>query len=278
MHAQGMFRRTALLATLLAAVGCGGSSNDGPAGGLAGYLTHVASGNLTGALRTGTPPTGNGPVVTLDSAGITIPGGSKQITVNSPTSFTSVAIMVQGVDGYYELAGLPSATTAVVVVTFAQTLPNTFSLAVSAGSGSGFGAAQALPVTVTSVGTGDVQVNVSWDVDSDVDLHVVDPTGEEIYYGHKTAASTGVLDLDSNAGCSLDHKRSENITWAAGKAPRGTYTVRVDYWSACSVAKTNYVVTANVAGQAAKVQNGSFTGPGDNGGSGSGTLIYTFTY
>ena len=278
MHTHGI-HRTALLATLLAAVGCGGSSSDSHTG-LSSYLTHVASGNLTAALRTGTPPAGSGPVVTLQSEGITIPGGSKQITVNSATSFTSVAVMVQGVDGFYELDGLPAGTTAVVVVTFGQTLPNTFSLAISAGAagGGGFGTAQALPVTITSVGTGDVQVNVSWDVDSDVDLHVVDPSGEEIYYAHTTSASNGVLDLDSNAGCSLDHKRSENITWPTGKAPRGTYTVRVDYWSACSVAKTNYVVTANVSGQAAKVQNGSFTGSGDNGGSGSGTLIYTFTY
>lgn len=277
MHTQGRIRRTALVAVLLAAVGCGGSDSSSNTG-LGRYLTQVASGNLTATLHTGTPPAGSGPVVTLDSSGITIPGGSKQITVNSATSFTAVAVMVQGVDGYYELTGLPPGTTTLLVVTFAQALPNTFSLQVSSGSGAGFGTAAPLPVTVTSVGTGDVQVNVSWDVDSDVDLHVIDPTGEEIYYGNSSARSTGVLDLDSNAGCSLDHKRSENITWAAGKAPRGTYTVRVDYWSACSVSKTNYVVTANVAGQATRVQNGSFTGSGDSGGAGSGTLIWTFTY
>jgi uncharacterized protein YfaP (DUF2135 family) len=131
---------------------------------------------------------------------------------------------------------------------------------------------------MTVVGTGSIQVNVSWDVDSDVDLHVVDPSGEEIYYGHTASASGGSLDLDSNAGCSLDHKRSENITWPANSAPRGTYIVRVDYWSSCGVSATNYTVTAQVAGQPVRVQSGTFTGDGDGGSRGSGTTIWTFTY
>ena len=56
---------------------------------------------------------------------------------------------------------------------------------------------------------------------SDVDLHVVDPRGEEVFYGHPNSASGGRLDLDSNAACDLDHKRNENITWPVGRAPRG---------------------------------------------------------
>jgi hypothetical protein len=50
------------------------------------------------------------------------------------------------------------------------------------------------------VGTGAVQVNVTWDLDVDVDLHVLDPRGEEIYYDHRRSASGGVL--RPGPGCS----------------------------------------------------------------------------
>jgi uncharacterized protein YfaP (DUF2135 family) len=190
-----------------------------------------------------------------------------------------VAVYVQSIDGYYEITGLPSGTSAEIVITYAQGAQGTFTVGVAAGSGTGFGAAQTVPVTIyTQAGTGAVQVNVSWNTAADVDLHVVDPSGEEIYYGHRSAASGGTLDLDSNAACGGDDKRAENITWPASGAPRGTYIVRVDYWSACSASSTNYTVTANVAGQPLRVQNGTFTGEGDFGGAGSGTTIWTFTY
>jgi hypothetical protein len=267
------------LAALVMAAGCnfGGGVNSG----LGSYISRVSSadGTLSATLRSGTPAAGTGPVVTLGGTdAATIPGGSRLLTVNSTTSFTSVAVAVQGVDGYYELSGLPSGTSAEILLTISQHAPATFTLTVAAGGGSGYGLVQTVPVQLTEVGTGDVQVNVSWDVDSDVDLHVVDPSGEEIFWEHRDAASHGTLDLDSNADCQLDHVRSENITWPAGTAPRGTYTVRVDYWSSCSVSATHYVVTANVSGQATRVETGDFTGQGDMGGAGDGTLIWTFTY
>ena len=273
--------RPATLALLAAVAACGGSSSNNVSSGLPTYVSRVSNldSSLTATLRSGDPPSGGGPAVTLtgeDAA--TIAGGSRQLTVSSADTFTQVAVSVQGVPGYYALSGLPAGTSAVIVVTVSQQAPATFTLAVAAGGGTGYGTVQTLPVTLTAVGTGDVQVNVSWDVDSDVDLHVTDPSGEEIYYAHRTSASGGTLDLDSNAGCAIDHKRSENITWPAGTAPRGAYTVRVDYWSACDVTSTSYVVTANVKGQAAQVKNGTFTGPGDSGGRGSGTQIFTFTY
>jgi hypothetical protein len=273
-------RSAAAFLLLAGSIACGGSSHPAVVAGLASHISQVSVGGLDAALRTGHPATGSGPVVTLDAGAdaVTIPGGSRLVTVTSPTAFTTVAVAVQGVDGYYELTGLPSGTAVTLVVTFSQHAPASFTLAISAGAGTGYGTVSTLPVAMTSVGTGDVQVNVSWDVDSDVDLHVVDPSGYEIFYGQSSSTSGGSLDLDSNAGCSLDHKRSENITWPAGGAPRGTYTVRVDYWSSCSVTATNYVVTANVTGQATRIDSGQFTGSGDTGGLGAGTLIWTFTY
>ena len=124
--------------------------------------------------------------------------------------------------------------------------------------------------------TGDVQVSVSWDAPSDVDLHVVEPDGNDIYYGNPSSSSGGQLDVDSNAACSIDGRQIENIRWS-GQAPAGTYTVRVDYWDACGVARTNYLVTVK-NGASTQTFTGVFTGEGDQGGFGSGRLITTFVH
>jgi hypothetical protein len=182
-----------------------------------------------------------------------------------------------GIDGYYELALPATQTNATVLLEFPQTIPlHELELLFAVGDASGaVGPFAALSTTVTAVGTGDVQVTLSWDADSDVDVHVVDPSGEEIFYGHRRSASGGELDLDSNAGCSIDGIRNENITWPAGRAPQGQYTVRVDYWDACGVQQSNYTVRINSGGNP-QTFTGSFTGAGDHGGAGSGRLITTF--
>jgi uncharacterized protein YfaP (DUF2135 family) len=117
-----------------------------------------------------------------------------------------------------------------------------------------------------------------------VDLHVIDPSLEEIYFGHRNSASGGKLDLDSNAACGrdvpeMDHKSNENIVWPVGQAPHGVFTVKLAYWSACNMsAPTDYVVTIAAKGQPAQVFTGQFTGPGTGGGAGSGILIGTVTF
>jgi hypothetical protein len=124
--------------------------------------------------------------------------------------------------------------------------------------------------------TGDVQVSVSWDAPTDVDLHVVDPRGEEIYYGNSVSSSGGQLDVDSNPACSIDGRQIENIRWN-GAAPGGTYVVRVDYWDSCGLPATNYTVTVK-NGPSTQVFRGGFTGPGDHGGRGAGVLITSFSH
>lgn len=268
---------------VLALAGCGGSDKS-----LTDYINRVAANLSTGGApivatqRSGRPSAGAGPSVTASSSGVAIAGGSKQIQLSSGTAYNSVVVSVEGVDGYFELTGLTLGTgnSITVVVTIAQNAPQTFSLDLSGGTGTTYGAAQVVPVQLTNVGTGDVQINVSWDVDSDVDLHVIEPGSTEIYYVNKgPTANGGQLDLDSNAGCTIDGKRSENVTWPSGRAPHGTYTVKVDYWSACGQARTNYVVTVNVKGQQPQVFNGVFVqSDEDRGSAGAGRQITTFTY
>lgn len=75
-------------------------------------------------------------------------------------------------------------------------------------------------------GMGDVYVTLRWDNTSDLDLYVKDPNGTLIYYGNKRSASGGILDVDD-----MDGYGPENVYWPTGTAPRGTYTVYVEYFS-----------------------------------------------
>ena len=131
---------------------------------------------------------------------------------------------------------------------------------------------------VQSVGSGDVQVSLSWDTPTDVDLHLVEPAGgEEIFWGNPSSLTGGMLDLDSNAGCSIDGVNNENITWATGSPLSGEHIVRVDFWSDCGGMPANYLVTTKVCG-AVRTFPGSFAaGTADGGGSGSGREITRFT-
>ena len=158
-----------------------------------------------------------------------------------------------------------------------ETLPtNDFELYFSAADVAGnVGVVAPRSFEALEVGTGDIQVALAWDTDADVDLHVIDPGGNEIYWADRNSPTGGQLDLDSNAACAGDNVRNENITWATGTAPVGTYIVRVDYWSSCNVSSTNYTVLVNNGGEI-DIFRGTFTGSGDGGGQGSGVDITTF--
>jgi uncharacterized protein YfaP (DUF2135 family) len=66
----------------------------------------------------------------------------------------------------------------------------------------------------------------------DLDLHVEDPSGDEIYYYNPVSTSKGVLDVDCLCG-DCPTGPNENIFWETGKAPKGTYKVWVEYYDDC---------------------------------------------
>jgi hypothetical protein len=96
------------------------------------------------------------------------------------------------------------------------------------------------------VGTGDVRVTLAWGSADDLDLHVIEPSTEEIYYGNLTSSTGGVLDVDSNPACNNPQTNPvENIFWATGTAPTGTYTVLVDYYRKCTT-ETSVPFSVNI--------------------------------
>jgi hypothetical protein len=137
----------------------------------------------------------------------------------------------------------------------------------------------AIPIRITQVLTGDVQININWNTPNDVDLHVIDPTGFEIFYGQPSSPSGGTLDLDSNAACYIDGVNNENIYWPEDGAPAGEYTVRADLWASCDGQGVRYRVTVVRGGQDVTTHDGTFS-PEDAsaGGLGAGELVTTFTW
>eukprot|EP00567_Pseudictyota_dubia_P018406 CAMPEP_0197433340 /NCGR_PEP_ID=MMETSP1175-20131217/1247_1 /TAXON_ID=1003142 /ORGANISM="Triceratium dubium, Strain CCMP147" /LENGTH=334 /DNA_ID=CAMNT_0042961687 /DNA_START=53 /DNA_END=1057 /DNA_ORIENTATION=+ len=97
-------------------------------------------------------------------------------------------------------------------------------------------------------GKGEVAVSLMWDNTpgvkaNDLDLHVVTPSKEEIYYMHKRSACGGELDVDRMQNAS---EPVENIVWK--RAPRGQYAVYVNNFSASHHDTTPFQVSVAVNG------------------------------
>lgn len=114
------------------------------------------------------------------------------------------------------------------------------------------------------LGTGDVQITLRWDNSADLDLHVIDPSGEEIWFLSPTSTSGGQLDVDANGTCGND-PAVENIYWPAGGAPTGNFQVSAVYYGSCdSSGPANYDVTVLIDGQIVDVQSGTLAAEGES--------------
>ena len=73
-------------------------------------------------------------------------------------------------------------------------------------------------------GTGDVSFRLTWKGRSDLDLHVIDPGGQELYFLSRSSGSGGVLDIDCNGAYDqVCDQPIENVFWPSGSGPRGRY-------------------------------------------------------
>jgi hypothetical protein len=97
--------------------------------------------------------------------------------------------------------------------------------------------------------SGQIQVTAAWNSPSDIDLHVTDPNGEEVYYGHRQSSSGGVLDHDANAACNPQPPTVENVYWATPNPPRGQYNAVVRAYAMCGAPQTPVTLSIAVGGR-----------------------------
>jgi hypothetical protein len=145
----------------------------------------------------------------------------------------------------------------------------------------------ALALPPSEAVTGALVVTLSWDTEADLDLHVVDPLGNEIYHGAPSSVyafqpdasgqSIGSLDVDSNAGCNIDGLRREDVVWPE-EPPSVHYLVRVDTASLCSAVSAHWRVEvvldgASLGGAAGLALDADTRKPHDRG---AGVLAFEF--
>jgi len=171
----------------------------------------------TSGERPADPYVSPGPRTSLYSVGDTaIPGGSMLIDVHSANGednqWAKPIINVSGAEGWFQIEGLTctgGCYGATIAATISQHAPSSFVFRLASFQ-SGF---SEMPIRLTQVGTGDVQVNLSWHASSAIDLHVIEPSGEELSEANKGPSATGgQFDMGPDGDCAADG-RTENIFW-----------------------------------------------------------------
>lgn len=228
------------------------------------------------------PDAASGPDASVRGIGVMINGGSSPQTVGGSANFTRIIVAIDGVENHYELT-LPAGVSSqdILLGGSPNAFATRFNFKYAVGDAGEIGAYATQQMRFLRVGTGDIQISVAWSDTSDVDLHVIDPNGEEISFSDKTSSSGGTLDLDGNAACSKNSLpdgssafvSNENVVWPTGSAIAGQYRVVLDYWSACGSPSTDYVVTVQRTGTPPQVFIGTFVGSGA-----PSDTVTTFTY
>ena len=104
------------------------------------------------------------------------------------------------------------------------------------GSGSGLPMGAALATFVKRLKregakSGDVQISLIWNNFNDLDLHVITPSGQLIFFGRPFSSCRGELDVDMNAGGRNSREPVENVYWPRDHAPQGKYIVLVHHFA-----------------------------------------------
>ena len=108
---------------------------------------------------------------------------------------------------------------------------------------------------------GDVQASLTWSSTADLDLHVIDPDGDEIWYRNPGPTDEGgFLDHDANAACGEQAVHpAENVVWPTGQAPLGHYQVWVELWGDCSAPDLSWHLVVRTHGEVVLDTTGSGT-------------------
>jgi tetratricopeptide (TPR) repeat protein len=108
--------------------------------------------------------------------------------------------------------------------------------------------ARAARLNVDLARVDDLRVTLAWETDgNDVDLHVVDPSGEECFYSHKQNASGLQLYEDLTQGLGPEVIRGKDL-------PKGKYILGVKYFSAGPMGVSRGLVVIEQPGKPIRVE------------------------
>ncbi|MBR5711027.1 MAG: DUF2135 domain-containing protein [Thermoguttaceae bacterium] len=75
----------------------------------------------------------------------------------------------------------------------------------------------------------DVRIVMTWSADNtDIDLHVTEPSGETVFYGHKLSVAGGMISRDFTGGYGPEEYMIHN-------APKGKYKIKAHYYASHAV-------------------------------------------
>ena len=99
------------------------------------------------------------------------------------------------------------------------------------------------------------------EMEVDLDLHVLEPSGEEIHYAYPLSSNKGELDVDCKCG-HCPQGPSENIFWPDDVYMPGTYTYWVNYFTGCDSfgAASSYTLYVIVDDEVARIHEGTLVG------------------
>ena len=229
----------------------------------------------------------SGPVISNIAGNHSVlPGGSNAVEIQTNTQIKNVLVGVKDVNGFLRLPITPSEEFSFLILMNQSLTTENFELKIAVQDVNGkVSDITYIPVSLVQAGTGRLQVSCSWNQLNDVDLHLVEPNLDEIYYGDSYSTSGGELDVDSNPACSIDEINNENITYNdAAVIQNGEYIVRVDFFENCNITDvTNYNVIAYYEGELITPTEGTnpYTGSfnpdeADFGDAGDGVTVLKF--
>jgi hypothetical protein len=231
----------------------GGTSSDAGSGGAANGGGNSVISVDDGDFNSGDPPPTVGEAELPEIVSVTGPaavtnGGTAilHVELSAPAESPEFVVGLVGDTGYHTVVGADPDADGIYDISVqvrAEAMQPSLVLTVALRDAEGnVGPYHQWEIELVRSGTGDVKITLSFDRLHDLDLHVVEPNGEEISYTNDASRTGGKLDLDSGSHCEPSAANAENIFWPPQGAPAGEYIVSVQNFEQCSPGDIDFTV------------------------------------
>jgi hypothetical protein len=233
--------------------GEGGTAGEGGSGGAPDTVGSEVISVDDGDFNTGEPPVTAGEGELAQIVGVTGPtavtnGGTAilHVELSPPVESPQFVVGLVGDTGYHTVVGADPDADGIydisVQVNGEATQPSLVLTVALMDADGNVGPYHQVEIELVRSGTGDVKITLSFDRLHDLDLHVIEPNGEEISYTNDASQTGGKLDLDSGSHCEPNAANAENVFWPPEGAPPGEYIVNVQNFEQCSPGGIDFTV------------------------------------